>query len=76
MGYPTKFELRNRKALFHFNEDDAFTITVMKTGWRDVYLVIHEDAIFEDLSAHRMSKDSLLKAYEDITEKDLEKLEL
>ena len=70
------FLKEKKNVLFHFNADDAFAITIQKTGWKDMYLVIHEDAIFEDLSAHRMSKDSLLKAYEDLSEDDLKKLEL
>jgi hypothetical protein len=70
-----EFRKHEKNVLFHFDEDDAFAITIQKTGWKDLYLVIHEDALMEDLSINKMSKDSLLKAFEDITEEDLKKLE-
>ena len=69
------FRQVKKKVIRKFYDDYVTEVSIMKSGWKDRYLIIYEFGDIEQVKLEVWGKERLLRNLEDLTEKELKLLE-
>lgn len=65
------FDIKEKNVLTKFYDNYVTQVTVMKSGWKGMYLVIYEHGEYEDAKLKLLNEYQVLNEIEDLTIDDL-----